>query len=124
VHRDPSTRFRDRFRAALRDAMAVRDSVSVAALRSVLGAIDNAEAVDAVPAVPVGESTIAGAVLGLGAGDVPRRQLSETELRQVVQREVEERAAVAEQYDRVGRPDRAERLRAEAAVLAGHLPGR
>ena len=44
---DGARTVRDRLRAALPDAMKARDSVAVAALRSVLGAIDNAEAVDA-----------------------------------------------------------------------------
>jgi len=38
---------RDRLRAALPAAMKARDSVAISALRSALGAIDNAETVDA-----------------------------------------------------------------------------
>src|SRR6185437_4775230 len=38
---------RDRLRAALPEAMKARNSVAVAALRSALGALDSAEAVDA-----------------------------------------------------------------------------
>ena len=59
---------------------------------------------------------------GLAAGEVPRRVLTEPELAALVRAEVTDRKAAASAYDRAGRPDRADRLRAEAAVLRGHLP--
>jgi uncharacterized protein YqeY len=120
---------RDRLRHALTAAMRERDSVAVAALRSALGAIDNAEAVDAAQrgAPAASHPRLAGTVAGLGAGEVPRRELTEPELETVVRAEVAERAAAAADYDRAGRADRAERLRGEAAALAAQLttpPGR
>jgi hypothetical protein len=38
----------------------------------------------------------------------------------VLQAEIDERLSAAAQFDLGGRPDRADRLRAEAAVLAEH----
>jgi hypothetical protein len=65
--------------------------MAIAALRTTLGAIDNAEAVD-VPErpLPMGEP-IAGAVVGHGAGEAPRRELSEGQIRALVQGEVADR---------------------------------
>jgi hypothetical protein len=120
---------RDRLRHALAAAIRERDTVAVAALRSALGAIDNAEAVGPGQQVAPAAShpRLAGTVAGLGAGEVSRRQLTEPELEAVVRAEVAERTAAAADYERRGRAERAGRLRGEAAVLAGALttpPGR
>jgi uncharacterized protein len=97
-------------RAGLRDeltaAIKARDRVAVAALRSALAAIANAEA------VPVD---------GLGAVEVERRHLTEADLRSIVVAEVRDRLAAATGYEERGRADVAERLRAEAEVLRRHL---
>jgi uncharacterized protein len=117
---------RVRLRQALTTAMRARDAVAVSALRSTLGAIDNAEAVDANDVVPIPRSpggVIAGAVPGLGAGEVTRRQLSEDGIAGIVRAEVADREWAAADYERAGRGDRADRLRAEAAVLAAHIDG-
>ncbi len=50
-----------------------------------------------------------------------RRDLTEAELRSVVENEVQQRTAAADEYERLGRAEAAERLRAEAAVLNRHL---
>lgn len=93
--------------------------VAVSALRSALGAIDNASA------VPVGQARaasassphIAGAVAGLGATETDRRRLSDEEESAIVRAEVAERQAAARDYERAGYADRAGRLRQEADVL-------
>lgn len=118
---------RQRLRAALPAAMKSRDQAAVAALRSALAAIDNAEAADAAPA-PTGPGTadFAGTVAGLGAGEVPRRVVTESDAVAVVRAEIAERLAAAAGYDAAGRPEqaaRADRLRAEAAALTTHLTG-
>ncbi|HZT64706.1 MAG TPA: hypothetical protein VFA11_02850 [Acidimicrobiales bacterium] len=115
---------RTRLRAALSAAMRARDATSVAALRSSLGAIDNAEAVESGSASLSGRpaGVIAGAVSGLGAGEVERRQLTEAEMEAVVGREVAERLEAAAEYEGLGQPEAAARLRAEAEVLRAQLP--
>lgn len=118
------TTVRARLRSALPAAMKARDMTAVAALRSALGAIDNAEAVDAAraPTVNIGDADIANSAVGLGAGDVERLVLTETQMADIVRAEVADRRAAAADYERAGRHDRAERLRGEAEVLASHLP--
>jgi hypothetical protein len=109
-----------RLRAALPPALKARDRVAVAALRSALAAIDNAQAVAAPPAPRTG-GVVAGAVSGLGAGEAPRRELSEGEIVAIVRAEVADRLAAAVDYERAGQDDAAVRLRAEADVLAALL---
>lgn len=107
----------ERLRAALKDAMRSRDAVATAALRSALAAIGNATAVPSVPLdASAGSEHVAGAAVGLGAAEVPRRSLTEHDVAAIVRTEIDERLAAAEQV-----PASAERLRAEAAVLTAHL---
>jgi uncharacterized protein YqeY len=109
-----------RLRQALPAALKARDHVAVAALRSAVSAIDNAQAVEAPPA-PRSGGVIAGAVTGLGAGDAPRRELSDDDIAAIVGAELAERRRAAADYERAGQDDAAARLRAEADVLAAHL---
>jgi len=109
-----------RLRQALPAALKARDQVAVAALRSAVSAIDNAQAVEAPPA-PRSGGVIAGAVTGLGAGDAARRELSEDDIAAIVSYELAERRRAAADYERAGQIDAAARLRAEADVLAAHL---
>jgi uncharacterized protein YqeY len=120
---DAAGNLRDRLRAALPAAMKARDTVAVAALRSALAAIDNAEAVEAAPAPPpgAGHPDLAGTVAGLGAAEAERRTLMEAQVEQIVRAEVADRLAAAQAYERAGRHERAGRLRAEAGVLSSLL---
>jgi uncharacterized protein YqeY len=113
----------DRLRASLPAALKARNAVAVAALRSALAAIDNAEAadLDQAPAAGPGHEHLAGTVAGLRAAEVERRTLTEAQMRTIVEAEVTDRRATADDYERRGRREQAERLRAEATVLAGHL---
>ncbi|MFL6056537.1 MAG: GatB/YqeY domain-containing protein [Actinoallomurus sp.] len=117
---DTGAPLRQRLREALRAAMKTGDRTAVAALRSTLAAIDNAEAVDG-PASAHGGLAIEQSPVGVGAADVERRVLTEEQVAGIVRAEVAEREAAARDYERAGRPERAERLRSEAAVLSAHL---
>jgi uncharacterized protein YqeY len=122
---------RDRLRRALPAAIRARDTVAVAALRSALAAIDNAEAVDPgavesqadqAPASGAGSHPgVAGSVAGVGAGEVARRPLTAWEIEETVRAEVVERQIVARIYEGAGRLDQAERLRREAQLLNAYL---
>jgi len=124
---------RARMRRGLVDAMKARDQQAVSALRSTLARIDNAEAVDAdevdadgldaEPALSRGDGrpAVAGSVLGVGAAEVDRRVLTPEEMAAIVRDDVEEREIAAEVLERVGRPDHAERLRAQAKLLTTYL---
>jgi uncharacterized protein len=117
---------RDRLRDGLPAAIKARDGVAVAALRSALAAVGNAEAVAPPPGTPA-EAThaqLAGTVAGVGAAEAERRALTEAEVEAIVQGEVDERRTAADAYERAGRPEVARRLRAEADVLGGYLARR
>lgn len=104
--------------------MKARDRVAVAALRSALAAIENAEASPAHVAglSVVDDQHIAGSAVGLGAGEGERRHLSETDVRTIVEAEVRERSDAAGEYEQAGQHDAARRLRGEAEVLSRYLP--
>jgi uncharacterized protein YqeY len=105
--------------------MKARDRAAVAALRSALGAIANAEAVDPAqaPRPDVGHPEIAGTVVGVGAAEVERRTLTDAEAEAIVRAEVAGRRSAASEYERAGQQARADLLRAEARALSACLDG-
>lgn len=125
-------RVRNRLRRDLTSAMKARDGVTVAALRTALAALDDAEAVplptDGEARDPAGghvarSEHVAGSAVGVGAAEVPRRVLGAAEAAGVVRSQAAELAAAADEYDRWARPQEAARLRAQAEVLLAYLPG-
>jgi uncharacterized protein YqeY len=119
----PEANLQARLQQALRAALQTRDSVAVSALRSAQAAVGNAEAVAPPPGSPAPGANrhFAGSVQGLGAGEVPRRVLTEKQVSEIVRAEIAERYEAADLYERSGRADRAARLRREADVLAAAL---
>jgi uncharacterized protein YqeY len=111
---------RDRLAAALERAMRARDTAAVAALRSALAAIANAEAVDRASAElsehPLGRQ-------GVGATEARRRELTDGDVVVIVLREVVEYQTAADEYDRLGRTDDAARARLAAATLGELVDG-
>ncbi len=116
---------REGLRAELKVAMRARDTASTAAIRSALGAIDNAEAVDTTVATDRidGDARIAGAVAGAGSTEVRRRTLTDDEVADVLRAEIADRLDAAVEYDAAGPAgiERAALLRAEAATLERFL---
>jgi len=106
---------RGRMGVALTAAMKGRDRVAVAALRSALARISNAEAVPLDTMPPAG--AVEQARLGAGAADAPRRELTEADVRLIVGAEVAEHDRAATHLRDAGRPDEAERVAAQATVL-------
>lgn len=108
---------RDELRDDLRRAMRERDRPAVRAIRSTLGAIANAEAVPAPERLddPLGS-------VGLSV-DVPRRELSADDVRAIVLAEVRERRTAIADYERHGRTERADELRAELRALDRYVDG-
>jgi uncharacterized protein YqeY len=115
---------RNLLRRNLNTALKARDQVAVSALRSAVAAIDNAEAVDvsSAPLRVAGNEHFAGATAGLGSGEVERCKLSEADMHAIIRAQVDERSEAAREYERLGRPDVADRLRREADVLSAYLP--
>lgn len=108
-------------RAAIRDAMRAREPHTLSVVRETLAAIDNAEAKDGNLA-PAGQSeVIAGAVEGIGAGEIARRALRPHQVKEIVEREVRERRDAAASYAALGRDQQAETLRRQADVLEALL---
>jgi hypothetical protein len=60
-------------------------------------------------------------VAGLGAAEVPRRVLTDAEIRTLLRVEVDERLTAADQMDTGGHGERAAAVRSEAAVLVDLL---
>jgi uncharacterized protein YqeY len=114
-------RLRQGLKASLRVALKARDTTAVAELRSAISAIDNAEAVDRSLASKPAGGVIATARLGVGVGDVARRELSRQDVVEILRGEITERTAAAAEYERLGRAEKANRLRAEATALVPHL---
>ena len=113
-------------RAALRHglvtALKARDTDALAALRTTIAAIDNAEAVP-VPDTsrPATSVHIAGSRSGPGSTEAARRQLSASELRDILAGQITEHTREADRYDALGRADAAERLRRQARTLTAYL---
>jgi uncharacterized protein YqeY len=93
------TELKDRLRADLTAAMKGRDELTTATLRMVLTAVTTEE------------------VSGSHA-----RELTEAEVLRVLSREAKKRREAADAFTAGGRPERAERERAEGAVLDRYLP--
>jgi uncharacterized protein YqeY len=93
------TGLKERLRADLTTAMKSRDELRAATLRMVLTAVKTEE------------------VSGKTA-----RELEDAEVVTVLGREAKKRREAAEAFDDGGRPERAERERAEGEVIAAYLP--
>jgi uncharacterized protein YqeY len=121
----PAPSLHERLRAALPAAMKARDAAAVAAIRSALGAVGNAQATELAPTGPMTSTSVhmAGSAVGVGATEAERRELTENDIEQIVSAEVTERRAAAEDYAALDQEERAERLRAEADVLAAIIRG-
>jgi hypothetical protein len=115
----PAEILRTRLRGDLRAAMKAQRRDEMAALRSVIAAIDNAESVeDASSSSSPSSEHVAGTLQGLGAADAARRSLSEHDLQRIIEAELWERDAQAERLTLLGRIDEASHLRIEADVIA------
>ncbi|WP_166903956.1 glutamyl-tRNA amidotransferase [Mycobacterium sp. DL440] len=117
----PAQHWRDRLRESLLSARKSRDTISTAAIRSALSAIDNAETPRADQTDTRIGGSIAGAVSGVGSTEVARRALSDAEIRGLIQAEVDERLTAADEYNANGHHERASDLRSQAAVLSQTL---
>ncbi|HLZ84391.1 MAG TPA: GatB/YqeY domain-containing protein [Caulobacteraceae bacterium] len=110
---DAAQAMRLRVAGDLKLALKARDGAEISALRSLLAALDNAGAV---------ATTARNAPVYGRSGDVPRRALSAGEVEGLVAGEIAEREASIADYERGGHHEAADRLRAEARVLARYGP--
>lgn len=105
---------KERLRGDLKAAMRERKPAEVAAIRTLIAAIDNAEAV---PTEGLEERLR----LREDVGEVARRELDPEALDAVLAREIESRLAAAGDYERHGRGDDAVRLREEVKLIERYL---
>jgi uncharacterized protein YqeY len=98
---------RARLSADLRAAMKARDKLTIDTLRCLLAVLDNAGAQDP---EAFGSST-----------EVPRKTLTQPEVHALMQVEVTSRRTAVIDYERSGRHQDAERLRAELVVLSRYV---
>lgn len=106
---------REQMKADLIQAMKARQSATVATLRALLAAIDNAEA------VPIEASALlVEPVLGQ-QHEVPRKLLSADDIRQIIEKEAEERRAASVKYAKLGLAAEAERLQTAATLMETYL---
>ncbi|MBP9205399.1 MAG: hypothetical protein KBG28_15620 [Kofleriaceae bacterium] len=108
-------------RTALREALRQRDAAATALLREALAAIDNAEAVDASHAPAAQPGVIAGAVAGLGAGEVARREVRPEEVVALLARDLEDRRTAAGALAGLGRDAEAAVMRRQVVLLEALL---
>jgi uncharacterized protein len=106
-----------RLRSDLRAALAERRASEVEVLRSLLGALDQAEAV---PIAPAGSGHVSFRFGDPGA-EVPRKRLTPEDVRAVIRQEREELLAAADEYAGRAREDLAEGYRLKAAVVERYL---
>ncbi len=114
---DAAEQMSDRLRADLKDAMRARDIVATKAIRALLGAIDNAQAVP----VAQGHQPWVRNKFGESAIEVPRLTLSSGDVQALFLREIESRQAVAEQVRLYGRDEEADRAEAEGEIIRRYL---
>ena len=108
-----ATALKDRLRADLKTAMREGNQAEIAVIRTLIAAIDNAEA------VPI-EGFEERLRLRESVGEVRRGELDAASLEAVLAAETHSRLAAAEDYERHGRAEDAARLRREAELIAGY----
>jgi uncharacterized protein YqeY len=114
-----ATALKERLRADLKAAMQAKATVEVRLLRTLVAALDNAEAVrdERVPDKYVARS------FGDPSGEIARRELDRDAISELLAAEVEARLAAAGDYERHGEAEEARRLRGEAELIARYQTG-
>lgn len=103
---------REQLKADLILAMKARQKQVVSTIRILLAAIDNAEAVE--------PSETFSPVIGR-TNDVPRRDLTEQQIRQILQIEADKQRDALTECERLGRDQAAKELQAELEVMSRYL---
>lgn len=103
---------RERLKTDLLKAIKARHSGAVTALRTTLAAIDNAEAVEVTPELRAtfGQAT-----------EVQRKVLTETDIRAIVQREIDDLRAHCAKYEQLGNTAKVDQLQVQLAALIDYL---
>ena len=114
---DAGSEMKARLRADLLGAMKDRNQLDARVIRSLVAAIDNAEA----PALPGDRGSAVSHAFATRSAEVERLWLSWPQVREILAAEFQERERAAAGFDGLGRQDHAESLRAEARVIQRYL---
>ena len=114
--------FREQLRHDLRAALKSRQLDTISALRTVIAAIDNAEAVQPeTDSPPSADGVVAHSSPGVGSTEAPRRELAMTEIHAIVRDLLCEYETQSEHYRSVHQCEAAHRLRRKANILRAYL---
>jgi len=113
-----AARLRERLRADLKQAMQERRREEANLLRTLVAAIDNAEAVP----LPPGHKPADSARFADGTAEAARRVLDQEALAAILAGEIASRREAAATIAAGGEAERAARLEAEALFVARYLP--
>src|SRR6185503_4429007 len=108
---------RTHIRTDLREAMRAKRMDEVAVLRTLIAALDNAEAITVAP------ERYTERAFGDPATEVPRKLLSAAEVAAVLEAEQREKLTAAAELERAGRAADAVKLRDAAAIVSRYLTG-
>jgi uncharacterized protein len=116
----PADLFRSHLRRDLANAMKARHRDVVAALRTLIAAIDNAESNGIAPPSTSGSSAahIAGATTGPGSTEADRRLIGPDELQAILQTEIRELEEQVGSYEKLGKSAEADSLKIQLRVMS------
>jgi uncharacterized protein len=108
---------KSRLRGALTVAMKEKNTSEASLLRVLIAAVDNAEATP----VQAERPSLVRHDFWDGSAEVERLFLDEDRVRAIISNEIAARECAADEFDRLGKTDRADRLREEAAIGRKYL---
>ena len=114
---DAATEMKTRLRADLRTAMKDRNALDARVIRSLVAALDNAEA----PALPQDHSAAAQHHFASRSAEVERLRLTLPQVQDILRAEQQERERAAAEFARLDKQEHAATLREEAGVIARYL---
>lgn len=114
---DAAGEMKTQLRGDLRTAMKDRNALAARVLRSLVAALDNAEA----PTTPAGQAAMTQHAFASGSAEVERLRLDREQVRGILLAELQERERAASEFARLELPDRASVLREEADVIRPYL---
>jgi len=114
---DAATFIKTRIRSDLTAAMKARRTAETSLLRAILAALDNAEAIS----VGTAHDRYQVRAFGDPSVEASRRVLSEADIRDVLLHETADREVAAQEFEKLGRLDEAERLRNEVSLIARYV---
>lgn len=117
MQEDAASQMKGRLRSDLRTAMKARNVLRARVIRSLVAAIDNAEA----PALASERATPVQHQFETRSAEVERLQLDWPTLCAIVHAELQEREGAAAIFDRLEMHDRAAELRKEAEAIKPYL---